>query len=168
MNSFGKKFIKSNNCLPSPIASAIPIVFLVITIITLLILYGADAIDGASQLTLIAATIIALFISRVFYPCSWKLFKTGILKSSNQILPAIPILICIATVSATWMLSGVVPTLINYGLELLSPKLFLFITCIVCAIISVLTGSSWTTCATIGIAFMGLGKVIGFNEAWIA
>lgn len=77
-------------------------------------------------------------------------------------------LLCIAMVSTTWMLSGVVPTLIHIGLQLLNPDTFLLITCLVCAIISVLTGSSWSTIATIGLAFMGIGTVMGFHPGWVA
>ncbi|MDE6332423.1 MAG: sodium:proton antiporter, partial [Muribaculaceae bacterium] len=90
------------------------------------------------------------------------------LRIIRQTLPAVPLLVFIATVSATWMLSGVVPILIEYGLNILSPTFFLFIACTVCAFISVLTGSSWTTIATIGVAFMGIGTVMGYNPGWIA
>lgn len=71
-------------------------------------------------------------------------------------------------VGTTWMLSGVVPVLIEYGLQILNPTFFLVVTCIVCSIISVLTGSSWSTIATIGVAFMGIGTLMGFSAGWIA
>lgn len=74
----------------------------------------------------------------------------------------------IATVSATWLLSGVVPILIYYGLEVINPRLFLLIACGVCSAISVLSGSSWSTIATIGIAFQGIGHVMGYSDGWIA
>ena len=92
----------------------------------------------------------------------------GFRRSARQILPAVPMLVLIATVSTTWMLSGVVPTLIDYGLSILNPAFFLVTTCLVCAVISVLTGSSWSTIATIGVAFMGIGTVMGYNPGWIA
>ncbi len=94
--------------------------------------------------------------------------KMGLVRSAMQILPAVPILLCIALVATTWMLSGVVPTLIYYGLQTLSPRLFLVAACGVCSVISVMTGSSWTTIATIGVAFMGIGEVMGFSDPWIA
>lgn len=96
------------------------------------------------------------------------MLKIGMYKSAKQIIPAIPILLLIAMVSASWMFGGIVPSLIYYGLEFINPSTFLLVTCIVCSIISVLTGSSWTTCATIGIAFMGIGTIMGYDEAWIA
>ena len=83
-------------------------------------------------------------------------------------MPAIPVLLSIASVSASWMMSGVVPTLIVYGLEILNPMLFLFLTCSICAIVSVLSGTSWTTIATIGVAFIGIGSVMGYEPGWIA
>lgn len=158
----------NNSNLPSPIASAIPILFLIVSLVTLLIINGTDAISENSQIILLSAATIAFAISRIFYPCSWNMLKIGIYKSAKQIIPAVPILLLIATVSATWMLGGIVPSLIFYGLEFLNPQTFLVVTCVVCSIISVLTGSSWTTCATIGIAFMGIGAIMGYNEAWIA
>lgn len=77
-------------------------------------------------------------------------------------------LVFIAGVSTTWMLSGVVPTLIHYGLESMNPTFFLLLTCVICAMISVLTGSSWSTIATIGVALMGVGTVLGYDPGWIA
>lgn len=156
------------NQLPSPIASAIPIIFLITSLITMLVTQGTDAIYNNSQLILLGAAALAFAISRIFYPCSWNMLKVGLYKSAKQILPAVPILLLIAMVSATWMLGGIVPSLIYYGIEFINPKTFLVVTCAVCSVISVLTGSSWTTCATIGIAFMGIGTIMGYNEAWIA
>ena len=77
-------------------------------------------------------------------------------------------LICIAMISTAWMASGVVPTLVDYGLQALSPQFFLATTCAVAAVVSVVTGSSWTTIATIGIAFMGIGTTMGYSPGWIA
>lgn len=77
-------------------------------------------------------------------------------------------LLCIAMVATTWMLSGVVPLLIDTGMRMLDPGFFLVISCFVCGAISILTGSSWSTIATIGVAFMGIGTVMGFNPGWVA
>ena len=99
---------KKNYGLPSPIASAVPIIFLISSLIALLIIKGTDAISDNSQLILLSAALLAFGISRIFYPCSWKMLKIGIYKSAKQILPAIPILLLIAMVSATWMWGGIV------------------------------------------------------------
>lgn len=66
------------------------------------------------------------------------------------------------------MISGVVPTLIYYGMQIIHPSFFLASTCIICAVVSVMTGSSWTTIATIGIALLGIGQAQGFSDGWIA
>ncbi len=159
---------KKYNKLPSFWVSLIPIVALLGAIVVIISLKGADvALDSSKYVLLVVAFITAIITKGVYkYPLS-KLIK-GLLRSAHQVLPAIIILIFIATVSATWMLSGVVPALIDYGLELLNPRLFLIITCAVCSVISVMSGSSWTTIATIGVAFMGIGTVFGYNEGWIA
>lgn len=153
---------------PSFLLSIIPIIALLTTLIGIIIIKGADTAQSISYLILLGATLLTILLSIVFCPRPIKTIFEGIKKSASQILPAIPILIFIATVSATWMLSGVVPTLIDYGLSIINPNLFLFIACAVCSVISVLSGSSWSTIATIGIAFQGIGNVMGYSDGWIA
>lgn len=153
---------------PSFLLSITPIVVLLSTLIGIIITINADAAQSISYLILLATSILTLILSATFCPQPLKKIFEGIKKSAKQILPAIPILIFIATVSATWMLSGVVPTLIDYGLNIINPQLFLFTACAVCAVVSVLSGSSWSTIATIGIAFQGIGNVMGYSDGWIA
>lgn len=141
---------------------------LLFTIIGVIISCGAEATQAISHYILFGCAVLTALIATVGYRCSYKQLWQGLLKSSRQTIPALPILISIATVSATWMMSGVVPSLICYGLEILNPKLFLFLTCAICAVVSVLSGTSWTTIATIGVAFMGIGTVLGFEVGWIA
>lgn len=129
---------------------------------------GADAIAGYSPVVLLGSAALSVVLSFVFCALSRRGMTVGFVRSARQILPAVPMLICIAMVATTWMVSGVVPTLIVYGLEVLTPTLFLVTACVVCALISVLTGSSWSTIATIGVAFMGIGQVMGFSAGWIA
>lgn len=145
-----------------------PIALLIITIVCIMICLGADNVLNYSSYVLFAMAIVTLVLSRIFHPCRWLLLRKGIGESAQQILPAIPILILISTISATWMLGGIVPTIIDCGLRVLNPRAFLVITCLVCSVISVLVGSSWTTCATIGVAFMGIGAVMGYNPACTA
>ena len=129
---------------------------------------GADAIAWYSPVVLLGSAALSVVLSFVFGALSRRGMTVGFVRSARQILPAVPMLICIAMVATTWMVSGVVPTLIVYGLEVLTPTLFLVTACVVCALISVLTGSSWSTIATIGVAFMGIGQVMGFSAGWIA
>lgn len=148
--------------------SIIPIVLLLGSLVGIIVFEGSSAIADYSHVALLAAALVAATLSVASRTLSVRGLTVGFRRSARQILPAVPMLIFIAMVSATWMLSGVVPTLIDYGLKLLSPKLFLVVTCAVCALISVLTGSSWSTIATIGVAFMGIGTVMGFHPGWVA
>lgn len=103
-----------------------------------------------------------------FYRVPWKDYELAITNNIAGVATAIIILLIIGALSGAWMISGIVPTLIYYGMQIIHPDFFLASTCIICALISVMTGSSWTTIATIGIALMGIGKAQGFNEGWIA
>ncbi len=158
----------SPNKLPSFGISLIPIIILLGAIVSIIVIKGADEALLVSKYILLISAFITAIIAVKFYKCPVSRLLKGLLRSAHQVLPAIVILFFIATVSATWMLSGVVPALIDYGLEILNPQLFLLITCAVCSVISVMSGSSWTTIATIGVAFMGIGTVFGYNEGWIA
>lgn len=159
--------ISARKC-PSLSVSLIPVVCLIVGLVSIVVLLGADAVQTYSQGVLLAAAFICLVIAVGYIRRPWRSLRIGMVKSAVQVLPTIPILLMIATVSATWMMSGVVPTLICYGLHLLEPKVFLITACAVCAVISVLSGSSWTTIATIGVAFMGIGTVWGYSPAWTA
>lgn len=146
----------------------LPILFLLGALISLIAIKGAGAVNEWSAPVLLTAACMAVAISVIGYHRPLKAVGLGMVKSFRQILPSFPVLLLIGAVSATWMLSGTVPMLIKWGLDILNPTLFLFITCATCAIISVLTGSSWTTIATIGVAFMGIGTVMGYGMGWIA
>lgn len=154
--------------LPSLGISIIPLAVLLVALPAVIIARGADAVADTGPWVLLLCALLSLLLSLAARTATRRGLRLGLLRSAGQILPAIPILICIAMVSTTWMVSGVVPTLICYGLDLLSPSLFLMLACVVSAAISVLTGSSWTTIATIGVAFMGIGEVMGYSAPWIA
>jgi len=78
------------------------------------------------------------------------------------------ILLCVGMLSGSWMISGIVPTLIYYGVQMMSPQFFLVSSCAICALVSLSSGSSWTTIATIGVALLGIGHALGVSEAWTA
>lgn len=148
--------------------SVIPIAMLLCSLACIIIFEGSGAIADYSHLALLGAAIVAIVLSAATGTLCRRGLAVGFRRSARQILPAVPMLVFIAMVSATWMLSGVVPALIDYGLRLLSPGFFLVVCCAVCAVISVLTGSSWSTIATIGVAFMGIGTVMGISPGWVA
>lgn len=153
---------------PSLGISIFPIIFLLASLLLIIIFEGSGAISDYSPAVLLMSAGVALLLSVVTRTSGKSRLKEGMMRSARQILPAVPLLLLIALVSVTWLWSGIVPTLIDYGILLLDPTFFLVTTCAVCAVVSVLTGSSWTTIATIGVAFIGIGKVMGYNEAWIA
>lgn len=158
----------NNRRQPSLAISLIPIAVLIAGLVSIVIFLGADAVQEMSHGVLLTSAAVCAAIALIYCRRPARAMLTGMRKSATQVLPTLPILLMIATVSATWMLSGVVPTLISYGIHLLEPKAFLVTACATCAVISVLTGSSWTTIATIGVAFMGIGTVWGYNPAWTA
>lgn len=158
---------KKRTTQPSLLLSLTPLCVLLATLIAMIVVHGADAVQDYSYYILGASAAVCLLLG-VTFTDRRRCYLPGLMKSARQILPAVPILIFIGTLSATWMLSGVVPTLIDYGLEMLDPRTFLFISCATCAVVSVVTGSSWTTIATIGVALMGVGSVMGYNPGWVA
>lgn len=141
---------------------------LLLALLGIIFFIGPSAVADYSQLALLGATALALGLSLATGTLCRRGLTLGFRRSARQILPAVPMLIFIAMVSATWMLSGVVPLLIDTGLRLLDPHIFLVVACVSCSVISVLTGSSWSTIATIGVAFMGIGTVMGFHPGWVA
>ncbi len=148
--------------------SVVPVAALLLALVTIILSKGADAIADYSPWALLGSASLAVLLSWITGGWSRRGWNVGFTRSARQIMPAVPMLFCIAMVATTWMLSGVVPTLIDYGLRWLNPMLFLVTTCLVCAVISVLTGSSWSTIATIGVAFMGIGQLMGFHPGWVA
>lgn len=153
---------------PSPLVSLIPIAALIVLLFFTISTFGSDALTGASQVSLLVATALCVFIGMWRYSIPWKDFEKAITNNIAGVSSALIILLIIGALSAVWMVSGVVPTLIYYGVQIIHPRFFLLCTCIICAVVSVMTGSSWTTIATIGIALMGIGKAQGFEEGWIA
>ena len=152
---------------PGLLQSLIPIVILIALLALNVILFGDDTLSGANQIVLIfAATIAALFA--ISNGHKWLDLRKGIVKSIGSAMPSILILLLIGSLAGTWLLSGVVPALIYYGLKIINPSIFLFAAVIVSALVSVATGSSWSTIATLGIALLGIGNALGFNEGLVA
>ena len=130
--------------------------------------FGTDALSGASQVALLFAAGFTVVLSMVLYKTSWKVFEESILENITSVGTSIVILLLIGAVSGSWMISGVVPTMIYYGMKVIFPEIFLFASCVICALIAVMTGSSWTTIATIGVALVGIGTAQGYEPGWIA
>ena len=131
-------------------------------------IFGGDALNGGSQMALLFATAICLIIGKLTVKFHWNEFEKSLHKNIKNISTALLILLIIGALSGTWMISGVVPMFISYGLKIIRPEIFLLSAAVICAVVSVVTGSSWTTVATIGIALMGIGRAQGFPDGWIA
>ena len=136
-----------------------PILFLIVLLSFNVVMYD-NAISGANQLALLFSGALAAIIGS-YYGIKWKNIIEGIGNNIKSVVPAIIMLLLIGSLAGTWLISGVIPTMIYYGLQILNPAIFLFATAIITAIISLATGSSWSTIATVGIALLGIGTAIG-------
>jgi len=144
------------------IIALLPIIFLIILLSTNVYLYGDDSLGGANQLSLLLSAAVACIIG-MRNGNNWKKIIDGVSNSIKSVTPAIIILLLIGSLSGTWLISGIVPSMIYYGLQILNPEIFLFATAIITAIVSLATGSSWSTIATIGIALLGIGQALGIS-----
>lgn len=154
--------------IPSPLLSLVPILVLVTLLFVTIHTFGSDALSGGSQVVLLTATAVCCLIAMGYSKVRWKAIELAMVNNISGVATALIILLIIGALSGSWMISGVVPTLIYYGMQIIHPSFFLASTCITCAIVSVMTGSSWTTIATIGIALLGIGQAQGFEDGWIA
>ena len=146
--------------------SLIPVVVLIVLLSLNVWLFGDNTTSGSNQLSLLIAAAVAAVLGGI-YAVKWKDMLEGAVKSISSAMGALIILLLIGSLAGTWMLSGIVPSMIFYGLEILNPTIFLFATCIVCAVVSLATGSSWSTIATIGIAMLGIGNALGLSNGLI-
>ena len=152
---------------PSPLLSLIPVVVLVSLLFITIRMFGNDALSGSSQIVLLVASAVCCLIAIAYCKIKWHTIEQVISKNIADVSPAILILLIIGALSGAWMISGVVPTLIYYGMGIIHPSYYLVSTCIICAIVSVVIGSSWTTIATVGVALLGIGQALGFSPGWI-
>jgi len=153
---------------PKVYDALIPLVFLIVLLIINIRIFGTDGLAGSNQIVLILSATVAGIVAVFKLGYSWETLQEGIVKSISSAMSSILILFLIGALAGTWLLSGIVPAMIYYGLMVLSPVIFLFAACFISAIVSVATGSSWTTVATVGVALLGIGKALGFEEGIIA
>ncbi|MFN3801946.1 Na+/H+ antiporter NhaC [Belliella pelovolcani] len=153
---------------PSLIEALIPILFLIVLLVINIGIFGTDGLEGSNQLVLVISSAVAALIAVFRLRIKWESLQDGIVKSISSAMSSILILLLIGALAGTWMLSGIVPAMIYYGLQVLNPTIFLIAAVIVSAVVSISTGSSWTTVATVGVALLGIGKALGFGEGIIA
>jgi Na+:H+ antiporter, NhaC family len=148
---------------PSLGMSLIPVVVLIASLF-----YSIVILDGSGHIPLILSAIVAAVIAGTMLDMPWERIQDGLTGVIVTALPAILILIVVGLLIGVWIVSGVVPIMIFYGLKILAPGYFLVATCIICAVISVATGSSWSTAATVGLAMMGVGQALGMPPGMTA
>jgi NhaC family Na+:H+ antiporter len=145
----------------------IPIIVLIALLTFNVFVYGEDATSGSNQFILLiggAVAAIVGFRNKVTYVAMLEEVAKNIKSTAGAIL----ILLLVGALSGTWLISGVIPTMIYYGLQILHPSIFLPACLLICSIISIATGSSWTTSATVGIALMGIGSTLGMPLEMVA
>lgn len=150
------------------IIACVPLVLLVALISIVVSIFGDETLSGASQISLIVATAICVSIGLLRKVITWADFEKALADKIGGVSGGIIILLLIGALGGSWMVGGIVPTLIYYGMQIMSPQWFLVSACVICALVSVITGSSWTTIATIGIALMGIGQALDFHPGWAA
>ena len=153
---------------PHPLVSLIPVAVLIGLLVVVITLFGSDSLTGGSQIALLFGLAVCVTVSMVFYKVPWKAFEDQMAKTLGGIAVTLLILLSVGMLAGSWMVSGIVPTLIYYGVQILSPRFFLVTACVICSLVSLLSGSSWTTVATIGVALLGVGHALGVSDAWTA
>ena len=129
--------------------------------------YGDDALSGSNQFILLLGGAVAAIVG-FFNKVTYKQMIEEVANNIKSTTGALLILLFVGALAGTWLISGVIPTMIFYGLKLLNPTIFLPATVIICAVISIATGSSWTTSATVGIALVGIGGALGIPLGMVA
>lgn len=129
--------------------------------------YGGDALNGSNQFVLLLGGAVAAIVG-VFNKVTFKQMVEEVSENIKSTAGALLILLMVGALAGTWLISGIIPTMIYYGLQVLNPTIFLAACVIICAIISVATGSSWTTSATVGIALIGIANALGVHVGMAA
>ena len=156
----------SNSAVLSIGVALLPIIFLVLLLSINVFIYGDDSLNGTNQFILILSGLLGASIGFI-YEVSYKKILTSISNSVKSVTGALLILLFVGALAGTWMISGIIPAMVYYGLKILDPNIFLPACIIICSIISVATGSSWTTSATVGIALVGIGKALGIPAGMV-
>ena len=153
---------------PSVFLSVLTMALLICMLFVVISIFKDDALSGGMQFVLLIAAAIATSIAVFYCRISWTTIEQRMTQNMLNISPAIIILLLIGALAGSWMVSGIIPTLIYYGLHIMHSNFFLVSTCVLCCIVSLMTGSSWTTIATVGVALLGIGQVQGFSTGWVA
>lgn len=158
--------IKSNKEL-NILEALIPVFSLIAMLTYNVYVFGDEALSGSNQFVLLLGGAVAAIVG-FFNKVSFQKMLDEVAENIKSTAGAILILLMVGALAGTWLISGIIPSMIYYGLQILSPSIFLPATLIICSLISIATGSSWTTSATVGIALIGIGGALGFNLGMVA
>ena len=153
---------------PTLFMAMLPVIILVVMLALGVYLFGDELTAGPSQIALLTASIVGALVAMFKLKIPWEKIESGMLENLSKTGSAIFILLMIGALTAAWTLSGVVPTLIYYGLKVINPSIFLLVIFLFTGIISIMAGSSWTTIGTIGVAMLSAGEILGFHSGWLA
>ena len=153
---------------PGLLLSIATLLVLIALLALCVVFFGDEATSGPIQIALLLSTLLTAGIAILFLKVPWTKVEEDISENIRQTAPTLLILLSIGALTATWMLSGIVPTMIYYGLKIISPRFFILITFLLCSLVSILAGSSWTTVGTIGVAMLTAGKLIGLPVGWLS
>ncbi|MBW8241325.1 Na+/H+ antiporter NhaC [Muricauda oceani] len=140
----------------------IPVFALVAMLAYNVFVFGDDALSGSNQFILLMGGAVAAIVG-IFNKVSYDQMIDEVAENVRSTTGALLILLMVGALSGTWLVSGIIPAMIYYGLQILNPTIFLAACVVICAIISIATGSSWTTAATVGIALIGIGEALGIS-----
>ena len=140
----------------------IPVFALILMLAYNVYVFGDDAIGGSNQFILLMGGAVAAVVG-FFNKVSYKQMLAEVAENVKSTTGALLILLMVGALAGTWLISGIIPAMIYYGLQILNPTIFLGACVVISAIISIATGSSWTTAATVGIALIGIGDALGIS-----
>ncbi|PIB38955.1 Na+/H+ antiporter NhaC [Maribacter sp. 4G9] len=146
----------------SILEATIPVVALVIMLAYNVYVFGDDALSGSNQFILLLGGAVAAIVG-IYKKVPYKQMLAEVAENIKSTSGALLILLMVGALAGTWLVSGIIPAMIYYGLQILNPTIFLAASVIICAVISIATGSSWTTAATVGIALIGIGETLGIS-----
>ena len=153
---------------PGLLLSLVPVLSLIALLMIGVSIFGDELTSGPSQVAIFGAAVITCLIGLYGLKVPWSEFEDKVGSNLKSTSAAVIILLSIGALTATWMLSGIVPTMIWYGLKLIHPRIFIVLSFLLCAFVSLLAGSSWTTVGTVGVALFGAGSFIGIPAGWLA
>jgi NhaC family Na+:H+ antiporter len=148
--------------------SLLPVVFLILLLVINVVIYKDGATGGANQLALLFSGFFCASLGRFYLKVPYEDIEAGAINSIGMAMQAMIILLVVGSLIGLWIMGGVVPTMIYYGLQIINPSVFLPVACIVCGIVALGTGSSWSTTGTVGIALIGIGQTLGIPLGMVA